>query len=146
MLRKKARTKVGVCLQVGRSGYLSFCLSLYQSICLSAGWSAGRSVCLSVCLSVCISVCLAFSIEQKVIYEASASFNLLFVCSFFANWSKSFDSLFYLSCLFTRFLIYFVQLNEIGDLFSLQDFRQNAERVKSPLDQNIRPGYASEND
>lgn len=57
MLRKKARTKV--------------CLSLYLSICLSAGWSAGRSV------------CLAFYLEQKVIEEASAFFNLLFVCSFF---------------------------------------------------------------
>ena len=94
MLRKKARTKV--------------CLSLYLSICVSAGWSAGRSV----CLSVCISICLAFYLEQKVIEEACAFFNLLFVCSFvfffFANWSKSFDSLFYLSCLFTRVLIYFV--------------------------------------
>ena len=65
MLRKKARTKV--------------CLSLYLSICVSAGWSAGRSV----CLCVCISVCLAFYLEQKVIEEASAFFNLLFVCSVF---------------------------------------------------------------
>lgn len=66
---------LSICLSVCLSGYLSFGLSLYLSICLSAGWSAGRSV--------CISVCLVFYIEQKVIYEASAFFSLLFVCSVF---------------------------------------------------------------
>lgn len=89
MLRKKAKTKV--CLSVS--------LSIYLCVC----WLVGRSVCLSVCL--------AFYLEQKVIEEACPFFNLLFDCSFFfffANWSKSFDSLFYLSCLFTRVLIYFV--------------------------------------
>ena len=78
----------------------SVCPSIYLFVCLLAGRPVG------------LSVCLAFYLEQKVIEEASAFFNLLFVCSFFvfffANWNKSFDSLFYLSCLFTRILIYFV--------------------------------------
>lgn len=88
------------CRLVGLAICLSVPVSIYLSVCRLVGWS--------VCLSVSISVCLAFYIEQKVIYEASAFSNLLFVCSFFANWSKSFDSLVYLSCRFTRFLIYFV--------------------------------------
>ena len=57
----------------------SVCPSIYLFVCLLAG----RPVGLSVCLSVCISVCLAFYLEQKVIEEACAFFNLLFVCSFF---------------------------------------------------------------
>ena len=103
-LRKKKRKSFQAdAEEEGENQGLSVPLSIYLCVC----WLVGRSV----CLSVCISVCLAFYLEQKVIEQACAFFNLLFVCSFFfffANWSKSFDSLFYLSCLFTRVLIYFV--------------------------------------
>lgn len=120
-----------VCLSVGPSVWLSVFLSVVcfsLVVCLPAGRSAGLSVQL-------------FTLSKRLSPKRSLS---LTFCLFFPNWSSSFDSLFCLS--FSRFLIYLVQLNEIGVLFTLQDFRRNAERVKNPLDQNIRPGYASEND
>ena len=70
------------CLSVCRSVGLAICLCvccLFLPSCLSAGRSVGLSVCL--CISVSLSVCLAFYIEQKVISEAFAFFNLLFVFS-----------------------------------------------------------------
>lgn len=57
-----------VCLSAGRSVYLSICLSIYRSVCLSVclsfGWSVGRlSICLSAGWSVCrlhgLSACLS---------------------------------------------------------------------------------------